>query len=1023
MNLALLSIQKSRITLCGILLVIVGGMLSYVNLGRLEDPEFTIKSALIITDYPGASAEEVAQEVTNPIEIAVQRLGQLDRVTSRSMRGRSIVTAVIKDRYKQAEIPQVWDELRRQINDVQGRLPQAARGRSLVVDDFGDVFGIFLSITGEGFTYPELRRYAEFLRRELLSVQDVKSIEMFGEQREAVFVEISRRRLAQLGINEDRIYAVLASKNVAADGGRVRVRENYIAVDPEGSFESVDSMLDTVIGSDRTGRRLSLRDVATVERGYVEPPSRIMRFDGKPSVGIGISTVQGGNVVVMGDGIRKKLAQLEAQQPVGIDIGVVNFQSEAVCEATNEFIFNLIKAVSIVVVVLLLAMGFRAGIMIGGVLLLTILATLQVMYAEQILMERISLVAFIIALCMLTDNAIVIVESIKVRIESGGDKLEVCRDVVAQNQWPLFGATGIAVVAFAAIGLSEDATGEYCNSLFWVIAISLGISWIAAITVTPLAAYHMFKPDAESASRDPYRSVLFRAYRSFLISCLRIRWIMLGLCAVLFVAAIYGFGFVRQSFFPPATRPQFMVDTFLPAGTHIREAEAFAAEIEKHLLDQPNMKHVTTFIGGGGLRFLLVYSPEQETRSFVQFLVSVDDPRNIDSVLKATQLLLDNDYPSANAVAKKFLLGPGEGGRVQARFTRPDPDVLRQIAAEARKILADDPYAFGIRDDRMEKESVLRPAIQEQVAQRNGLNRADIAVALQTSLEGRTVGFFREPGRSGGGNFPQETRLLSIIARPPPSERDENAVIADMQIWSPVAGRMITMSQVVSGVEMGWENPVMARRDRFPTVTVHADPREGLPSELFGRVRSKIEAIPLPDGYRLEWGSEYEDSGRARAALARPLPATIVVMAFIVLCIFNPVRSSLAICMTVPLIIIGITTGMLLTNSAFGFMALLGAIARAGEQIKNAIVLVDEFGTQLEMGKTPCQAVIDGSVSRLRPVMPVVVTTVLGVIPLLTDPFFSARAVTIMFGLAFAAFLTMIVVSSLYTILYRIKPE
>ncbi len=1023
MNLGVASIKKSRVTWCALLLILLGGVLSYMNLGRLEDPEFTIKEALIITEYPGASAEEVAQEVTNPIEIAVQRLGQLRRVESMSMRGRSVVSAIIEDRFHKDAIPQVWDELRRKVADVQGQLPPSVRGTSVVVDDFGDVYGIFLSISGEGFTQPELRRYAEFLRRELLPVQDVKSVQLFGVHREVVYLEISRQRLSQLGINEDEIYALLQAKNIAADGGRVRVGEEYIVVDPEGAFDSAESMLDTVIGSDRTGRQLFLRDVATIDRSYEEPPRRIMRFDGKPAIGLGISTVQGGNVVVMGNGVHKRLEELKIHQPIGIEIGQVNFQSDAVLVSTNAFVFNLVKAVTIVVIVLLFAMGMRAGLMIGIVLLITILATLQLMYAQQILMERISLGAFIIALCMLTDNAIVIAEGMKVRIEAGEDKLEVVRDVVAQNQWPLLGATAIAVIAFAAIGLSEDSTGEYCNSLFWVIAISLTISWIAAITATPLLGYYLFKPVAGSQDHDPYKSPMFKAYRALLIAALRVRWVVLIVVGVMFVASIYGFGLVRQSFFPPATRPQFLIDTFLPAGTHIRQSEAFADQIEKHLLSQEGVKNVTTFVGGGGLRFLLVYSPEGENRAFVQFLVNVDDESYLDGLIAGIQSHLDTNYPDANSIAKKFLLGPGKGGRVQARFQGPDPMVLRGISARAREILNEDGLAMAIRDDWREQEKVIRPVLQDLSARRNGITRVDVSRALQTSLEGRTVGFYREPASLGGGVYPQETRLLPIIARPPANERTETAAIADMQIWSPVAGRMIPMSQVVSGVEVAWEDPVVMRRDRFPTVTVHADPRAGLPSELLGRVRAKIEGIELPEGYRLEWGGEFEDSSNARAALAQPLPATIVLMAFIVLWIFNSVRSAASICLTVPLIIIGITVGMLLTNAAFGFMALLGAIALAGEQIKNAIVLVDEFGTQLELGKSPYNAVIDGAVGRLRPVMLVVVTTVLGMIPLLSDPFFSAMAVTIMFGLAFAAFLTMIVVPSLYCIFFRIHPE
>ena len=760
--------------------------------------------------------------------------------------------------------------------------------------------------------------------------------------------------------------------------------------------------------------------MATVERGDEEPPRRLLKFDGKPAIGLGISTIQGGNVVTMGEGVRRKLENLKRDQPLGIEIGEINFQPEAVTIATNAFAFNLLKAVTIVFVVLLFAMGLRAGMMIGVVLLLTILATIMVMYFNNILLERISLGAFIIALCMLTDNAIVITEGMKVRIESGEDKIAVIQETVSQCQWPLFGATAIAVIAFAAIGLSEDKTGEYCNSLFWVIFISLAISWVAAITFTPLLGYLLFKPNPEAAKRDPYAGRLFQTYRSILVIALRWRWVVLIVSVVMFLAALSGFGLVKQSFFPPATRPQFLVDVYLPSGTHIRESETFADTVQRYIQNLPGVTHVSSFIGGGGLRFLLVYNPERDNRAYVEFLVNVDDEHKIDGLQTTVQNYIDADHPDANAIAKKFLLGPGQGGRIQARFSGPDPDQLRTLADEAVKIIREDGGAVCVRQDWREPEVVVRPHLLEQPALRNGITRVEVAQALETSFEGRTVGFYREPGNVGTGVYPQESRLLPIVARPPVEERSDVNQIHSLQIWSPVAGRMIPLSQVAAGAEVAWEDPVVMRRDRFQTITVHADPRTGLPSQLFNRVRPAIEKIKLPPGYSLQWGGEYEDSRDARAALARPLPLAVVLMVLIVVCIFNSTRATLVICLTVPLAIIGVTAGLLLTGQPFGFMALLGAIALAGEQIKNSIVLVDEFNTQrFDLGKPPYEAIVAGSVSRLRPVMLVAVTTVLGMIPLLQDPFFSAMAVTIMFGLAFACFLTMIVVPVLYAIFFK----
>jgi multidrug efflux pump subunit AcrB len=1016
-------VRHDRVVFVAALLLILGGFVAYHSMGRLEDPEFTIKQALIITPYPGASAEEVAQEVTNPIERAVQRLGQLDRVESESSRGMSIVTARVMDRYHADAIPQVWDELRRKIDDVQSQLPPSVRGNSIVRDDFGDVFGVFLAITGEGYTFPELRRYAEFLRRELLLVKNVKSVELFAEQQEVVYLEISRQRLAQLGINEEQLYAKLQERNIAADGGRVRVGDEHITIDPRGAFGSAEEMLELVIGSDRSGRQLFLKDVATLERDNLDPPRRLLRYDGSPAIGIGISTVKGGNVVVMGEGVTRKLEELKQYQPVGIEMGQINFQPAAVSAAVNEFMWNLGKAVSIVFVVLVFAMGLRTGFIIGSVLFLTIMATFLVMSMKgDLLMERVSLGALIIALCMLTDNAIIVIEACKVGIERGEEKLKVIREAVAQNQWPLFGATAIGIIAFAAIGVSEDASGEVANSLFWVILISLSLSWISSVTVTPLLSYLMFKPlpQGSAASSDPYQGLPFRFYKKLLALALRFRWAVIILCAAAFVVALYGFTHVKQSFFPSPDRPQFMVDTFLPAGTHIRETEAFADELQKYIQKLPGVTHVTSFIGGGGLRFLLVYSPERENRAFVQLLVDVDDWRKINGLIADVQKYLDEQHPNANSVAKKFLLGPGEGGRIQARFQGPDSAVLRSLGDQAMKMLEDNADAVCVRSDWRDPVKVIRPDLRELQARRNGITRVEVARAIESSFEGRVVGFYREPGYAAIGVFPQETRLMPIIARPPLTEREDIGLIDSLQIWSPVAGRMIPLNQVASGAEVVWEDPVIMRRNRFPTLTVHADPRRGLPSELFQQVRSQIESIELPPGYSLEWGGEHEDSSRARASVARPIPYFLAVMVFICVCLFNSIRSTMLMWLIMPLAIVGVTAGLLLTGMPFTFMALLGVLSLGGELIKMQIVVLSKILTEIDKGKDPYQAIIDGATSKVRPVCMVVFTTVLGMIPLLVDPFFGAMAAGLMFGLMFATVLCLIVTPVLYAIFYGI---
>jgi multidrug efflux pump subunit AcrB len=502
---------------------------------------------------------------------------------------------------------------------------------------------------------------------------------------------------------------------------------------------------------------------------------------------------------------------------------------------------------------------------------------------------------------------------------------------------------------------------------------------------------------------------------------LRFRYVVLVSTILLFVLALYGFKKVDQSFFPPATRPQFMVDTFLPAGTHIRVSEAYAAQVERYLLAQPGVTHVSSFVGLGGLRFMLLYSAEQPNTGYVQFLVEVDDWRKIDGLVPKMQKYLEENYPNANVSVKKFQLGPGSGGRVQVRFSGPDPDILRALADQAQNILNDDPEAVGVRTDWRQREKVVRPEITELQAHRSGLTRVDVARALQGGFDGRVVGFYREPESGGRGIFPQDARFLPIVSRPPKDERSDVNEINNLQIWSPVAGRMVPLRQFVPGVEVGWEDPIVMRRDRMPTITVFADARNVLPSVLLNAVRQKIEEIKLPPGYSREWGGEYEDSNKARASLASQLPAAVLAMAFIVVCIFNSFRATVVICVAVPLAIIGAVAGLLITNNPFGFMALLGLLALGGEQIKNSIVLVEEIYILMEHGKKPYAAILQAGVNRLRPVFLVVATTVLGMIPLLQDPFFANMAAVIMFGLAFAAVLTMIFVPVLYAIVFRVE--
>ncbi len=1015
MNLAEFSLRNRTTTtvLAGVLFV--AGIISFNGLSRLEDPEFTIKEALVITPYPGATAEEVEQEVSDRIEQAVQQLGQLKEVESKSDRGLSTVTVRIKDKYDKAALPQVWDELRRKVNDVQGQLPPGA-GPSIVNDDYGDVFGVFVAVYGDEYTAAELKEVAKMLRRELLLVQDVAKIEFWGERTEAVYVEPDRDRMSQLGIHPRQIVEGLRNRNIVSDAGRIEVGPDFIAVEPTGTFKSVREFEDLLLSgvSEQGKGQIYLRDVAQVRRGYVDPPNRVLRYDGHPAIGMGISTVSGGNVVTMGEAIEKRARELLPRIPLGIEFGIISLQSDAVTTAIDGFLVSLVQAVAIVIVVLLVFMGLRSGLIIGAILALTICGTFIFMGPWEVALERISLGALIIALGMLVDNAIVVVDGVLVRMKKGQAAEEAAKEVVAQTSMPLLGATAVAIMAFGAIGLSEDSTGEFCRSLFRVVFISLSLSWVTAVTVTPLMCVAFLKPQqpgsADSArDSDPYGGFFYTAYRKFLGVAIRFRFVTVLVVLSMFAASLWGFKYVDKSFFPNSTRPQYMIDFWLPQGTRIDKTVETAAEVEKYLLGLDGTTHVTTLAGAGGLRFLLTYAPEKLNSAYAQFLVDVDDYTVIEDRIAQVEQELPELFPDSEVYGRKFILGPGSGGKIQIRFSGPDSTKLRSLASAAVNILHEDGGAKAIRTDWRQQVKVVTPIVADEEANYAGVATPDVSMTILMGFEGQQVGVYREADE-----------LLPIVIRAPEHERDRVENIQNLQIWSPAAQQNIPLRQVVSGFDTVFEDEIVQRLNRKSTITVHADPVSGASSRLLARIRPQVEALEMGPDYEIEWWGEYRDSTRAQAGIAASLPFFFLAMVLVVVGLFNALRQPLVIWLCVPLAIIGVTAGLLLTRQPFGFMALLGFMSLSGMLIKNAIVLIDEIEIQKAQLGDVYQAIVDSGVSRLRPVAMAALTTALGMIPLLLDAFFVAMAVTIIFGLMVATVLTMVVVPVFYAIFFRV---
>ncbi|HCG7652433.1 efflux RND transporter permease subunit VmeI [Vibrio parahaemolyticus] len=998
------------------LIFLIGGIAAFFGLGRLEDPAFTIKDAMVVTSYPGATPQQVEEEVTYPLEKAIQQLTYVDEVNSISNRGLSQITVTMKNNYGPDDLPQIWDELRRKVNDLKVTLPPGVN-EPQVIDDFGDVYGILLAVTGDGYSYKELLDYVDYLRRELELVDGVSKVSVSGQQQEQVFIEVSMKKLSSIGLSPNTVFNLLSTQNIVSDAGAIRIGDEYIRIQPTGEFQSVDELGDLLITESGAQGLIFLKDVAEIKRGYVEVPSNIINFNGSLALNVGVSFAQGVNVVEVGKAFDRRLAELKYQQPVGVEISEIYSQPKEVDKSVSGFVISLAQAVGIVIIVLLFFMGLRSGLLIGLILLLTVLGTFIFMKYLAIDLQRISLGALVIALGMLVDNAIVVVEGILIGTQKGRTRLQAATDIVTQTKWPLLGATVIAVTAFAPIGLSEDSTGEYCGTLFTVLLISLMLSWFTAISLTPFFADIFFKgqkiKQGEGEENDPYNGIIFVAYKKFLEFCMRRAWLTVVVLIVGLVASVYGFTLVKQSFFPSSTTPIFQLDVWLPEGTDIRATNDKLKELESWLAEQEHVEHITTTAGKGLQRFMLTYAPEKSYAAYGEITTRVDNYEALAPLMARFRDHLKANYPEINYKLKQIELGPGGGAKIEARIIGSDPTVLRTIAAQVMDIMYADPGATNIRHDWRERTQVLEPQFNESQARRYGITKSDVDDFLSMSFSGMTIGLYRDG-----------TTLMPIVARLPEDERIDIRNIEGMKIWSPAQSEFIPLQQVTMGYDMRWEDPIIVRKNRKRMLTVMADPDilgEETASTLQKRLQPQIEAIQMPPGYSLEWGGEYESSGDAQESLFTTMPMGYLFMFLITVFLFNSIKEPLIVWLTVPLALIGVTTGLLALNTPFGFMALLGFLSLSGMVLKNGIVLLDQIEIEMKSGKEAYDAVVDAAVSRVRPVCMAAITTILGMIPLLPDIFFKPMAVTIMFGLGFATILTLIVVPVLYRLFHKVS--
>jgi multidrug efflux pump subunit AcrB len=987
------------------LAVLLGGIASYQGMGKLESPPFKIKRATVTTLYPGAASRQVEREVTEKIEEEIQKMAQVDYLTSVSRNGFSLINVYIRPEVDSAELPQIWDELRRKTADIRPRLPAGVAGMR-VGDDYGDVYGMFLAISGKGYGIDELKAQADLIKKQLLLVSGVARVEFWGVQEKAIYVEFDRARLAGLGITQQQIFQTLESSNAQADAGSVHIADEYASLMVSGSIDSLDDIRDLII-TGSPGTLLRLGDIARVSRGHAEPASQIMRFNGEPAIGIGISAVEGANVVSLGNAIQKRLEEMRSSLPGGMTVGFVNYQSDDVRRSIKTFMANLVESVGIVIAVLLLTMGLRSGIAIGATLLLTILGTFICMHAAGIDLHMVSLGTLILALGMLVDNAIVIADGYLVKTAAGARPEAALSEIARETAWPLLGATLVAILAFGSIGLNTGNVGEFCRSLFSVIAISLLLSWIMALTFTPLLCLFLIRPQPQGSGQI-YGGAVYRAYRCLLAACLRHRTLTMGALFAALAVSAAGFLSVPQSFFPDSARTKFYIDYWRNSASHIDETAGDVRQIAAYVSKLPGIRNVTEFVGAGSLRFLFSYDVTSPSPDYGQLVMETDSVEDIDALTPQIEAFLARNFPSADAMVLRFSDVICIPSKVAVRFSGPDSDVLRELAAQAKEIMRQSGHARHIRDDWRPPVKTSRILYSELKGRSSGITRKDLAQSLQWNFSGVACGAFREGDE-----------LIPIISRPVREERSFSQ-LSSVQVWN-AAGRNLPLEAVTDGFETVWVAPQIWHRDRIPTITAQCSEWGVNAAQLRDEIKEKIGSIHLPPLYTMEWAGEYEQKEDALEGVRATFPFFMLLMFLMLMSLFRTLREPVLAFCAIPFALIGVVAGLLVTGKSFGFMAILGFLGLTGMLLKNSIVLLDQIGLERKKGRPPYAALVEASVSRLRPVTMAAGTTVLGILPLLFDVFFDAMAATIVFGLLAATLLTLIVIPVGYALAFGVR--
>lgn len=1001
-------LSKKPVTILLLVLVLAGGLLAYVKMGKLEDAPFTIKQALVLTPYPGASPSEVQSQVTDVLEESIQALGELYYLKTENRAGLSKITVYVKKETRADEMQQLWDKLRRKVSDVQSKLPEGA-GPSVVNDDFGDVLGVFYGLTGSGHSYRELEDEAKLIKNEILKVKDVAKVEIYGTQTPTIDISVSPSVMARSGITMADIARAFEAQNKVVDAGGIDVGSNRLRIESTGNFYSLDDIRNLTIVS-RTGEHFRLADITRIEESYQTPASNLMRINGQPAVGIAISTVPTGNVVDMAAAVKESLQQMSGSMPEGFELVTLYDQGYESAVANQGFILNLIISVLTVVAILLFFIGFKNGLLIGSGLVFSIFATLIVMLCTDIALQRMSLAAIIIAMGMLVDNAIVVSDSALVNMQRGMRKRIAIMRACSSTALPLLAATVIAILTFLPIYFSPHITGELLSSLVIVIGVSLMFSWVFALTQTPFFIQEFVRrPRPEELKSALFDGKYYNMFRRSLHWVIKHRYATIACMVLLLVLSAWSFKFIPKVFVPALDKQYFTVDVWLPEGSNIDETGKLAEEMAEYIRTHGEAEMVSTFIGRTPPRYYLLNVAFGPQSNYTQLLVKCHTSEESRRLNAALQDSIRLKFPGPLIKVNKFELSPLTEAVIEARFLGPDPAVLDSLVGQAIEIMRRNPKVADARNEWGNMALMLRPVYDPVKAGELGITKAQMMQSVKSISDGVPVGIYRD-----------NEKKVPVLLKSEGYDITDAASLGNFSVWN--GKRSAPLSQVTERIETTWEFPQMRTYNRQLSMAAMCGVKPGhTMAEVHGEIHSEIEAMPLPPGYTFFWDSQYKDQGEAMEAIAKYFPLAFLMLIVILVALFGNFRQPIIILCILPLSLIGVAVGMLLTGFDFGFFPIAGWLGLLGMIIKNVIVLIDEINIQRREGVPAYTAVIESTVSRTRPVLMAATTTILGMVPLLFDIAFGGMAATIIFGLTFATLLTLFVTPALYILFYRIK--